>query len=82
MQGFCLQTCADVPHPLDRHLHEVTSQISGAGAWAAFADGCCCDRPTLETIEAQMRVESVEWGRWRGMPALVKPLVWGRAVAS
>jgi SAM-dependent methyltransferase len=49
--------------------------------WAAFADGCHCDRPTLGTIEARMRVESVESGSWRGMPAFVKPLVWGRAVA-
>jgi SAM-dependent methyltransferase len=57
-----------------------TLQRRSAGAWAAFADGCRCDRPTLETIEAQMRVESVESGRWRGMPAIVKPLVWGRAV--
>lgn len=58
-----------------------TLQRRSARAWAAFADGCRCDRPTLDTIEAQMRVESVEWGRWRGMPAIVKPLVWGRAVA-
>jgi SAM-dependent methyltransferase len=58
-----------------------TLQRRSVRAWAAFADGCRCDRPTLETIEAQMRVESVEWGRWRGMPAIVKPLVWGRAVA-
>ena len=28
--------------------------------WAAFADGCQCDRATLGTIEAQMRIESVE----------------------
>jgi len=55
-------------------------QRRSAGAWAAFADGCRCDRPTLATIEAQMRVESVESGRWRGMPAIVKPLVWGKAV--
>ena len=48
--------------------------------WAAFADGCRCDRPTLATIESQLRVESVERGRWRGMPAIVKPLVWGSAV--
>ncbi len=48
-------------------------------AWAAFADGCQCDRPTLETIEASMRVESVSRASWRGMPAVVKPLVWGRA---
>jgi SAM-dependent methyltransferase len=47
--------------------------------WAAFADGCRCDRPTLATIESQLRVESVERGRWRGMPAIVKPLVWGSA---
>ena len=50
-------------------------------AWAAFADGCQCDRRTLATIESQMRVESVEHGRWRAMPAVVKPLVWGSAVS-
>ncbi len=55
-------------------------QRRSARAWAAFADGCRCDRPTLATIEAQLRVESVEQGRWRGMPAIVKPLVWGVAV--
>ncbi|HVO53145.1 MAG TPA: class I SAM-dependent methyltransferase [Solirubrobacterales bacterium] len=56
-------------------------QRRSARAWAAFADGCRCDRPTLATIEAQLRVESVEHGRWRAMPAIVKPLVWGSAVA-
>ncbi len=53
-----------------------------AGPWAAFADGCRCDRPTLETIGARMRVETVSRARWRGMPALVKPLVVGQAVAA
>ncbi len=57
-----------------------TLQRRSAAAWAAFADGCRCDRTTLETIEARMRVESVQSGSWRGMPAIVKPLVWGRAV--
>lgn len=52
-----------------------------ARPWAAFADGCRCDRPTLATIESQLRVDSVERGRWRGMPAIVKPLVWGSAIA-
>jgi ubiquinone/menaquinone biosynthesis C-methylase UbiE len=47
--------------------------------WAAFADGCQCDRPTLATIEAQMRIASIERGSWKGMPAIVKPLVWGSA---
>lgn len=50
-----------------------------ARPWAAFADGCRCDRPTLATIESQLQVDSVEHGRWRGMPAVVKPLVWGSA---
>lgn len=47
--------------------------------WAAFADGCQCDRPTADTIRAQMRIESIERASWRGMPAIVKPLVWGSA---
>jgi SAM-dependent methyltransferase len=50
--------------------------------WAAFADGCQCDRPTLATIEASMRVDSDSRASWRGMPAIVKPLVWGRALAG
>jgi len=50
-------------------------------SWAAFADGCRCDRPTLVTIESQLRVESVGRGSWRGMPAIVKPLAWGEATA-
>jgi len=47
--------------------------------WAAFADGCRCDGRPWATIESQLRVESVDRGRWRGMPAIVKPLVWGSA---
>jgi SAM-dependent methyltransferase len=56
-------------------------QRRSARAWSAFADGCQCDRPTLETIEASMRVESVSRGAWKGMPTIVKPLVWGRAIS-
>jgi SAM-dependent methyltransferase len=54
-------------------------QRRSARAWASFADGCRCDRPTLATIEAGMRVEALERASWRGMPAIVKPLIWGRA---
>lgn len=54
-------------------------QRRSARPWAAFADGCRCDRPTLATIESRLRVESAERGSWRGMPAIVKPLVWGCA---
>ncbi|OJU85208.1 MAG: hypothetical protein BGO11_10395 [Solirubrobacterales bacterium 70-9] len=48
-------------------------------AWAGFAAGCRCDRETVATIEAQMRIESIERDSWKGMPAIVKPLVWGSA---
>jgi SAM-dependent methyltransferase len=57
-----------------------TMQRRSADAWASFADGCRCDRHTLATIEARMEVEALERASWRGMPAIVKPLVSGRAV--
>jgi SAM-dependent methyltransferase len=54
-------------------------QRRSARAWAGFADGCRCDRDTVATIEDRLRIESIGWATWRGMPAIVKPLVWGRA---
>lgn len=57
-----------------------TLQRRSVRPWAAFADGCQCDRATVGTIEDRMRIESLERGSWRGMPAIVKPLVWGSAV--
>jgi SAM-dependent methyltransferase len=59
-----------------------TMQRRSVGPWAAFADGCQCDRKTLATIEARMRIAKVERATWRGMPAIVKPLVWGWALAA
>jgi SAM-dependent methyltransferase len=56
-------------------------QRRSARPWAAFADGCRCDRATLETISDQMRIESLDRGSWRGMPGIVKPLAWGSATA-
>lgn len=56
-----------------------TLQRRSVRPWAAFADGCRCDRETVKTIEGRMRIESIERGSWRGMPAIVKPLVWGSA---
>jgi SAM-dependent methyltransferase len=56
-------------------------QRRSARPWAAFAEGCRCDRPTLATIESRLQVDSVGRGSWRGMPAIVKPLVWGSAAA-
>ncbi len=50
--------------------------------WAAFAAGCQCDRETLGTIEVRMRIAKIERGAWKGMPAIVKPLVRGWAIAD
>jgi SAM-dependent methyltransferase len=50
-----------------------------ARAWSAFADGCQCNRPTMETLEASMHIASVNHATWRGMPSIVKPLIWGAA---
>jgi ubiquinone/menaquinone biosynthesis C-methylase UbiE len=72
---FCEHVEADSPR-LRRWQHRL------ATPWALWADGCRCDRPTLETIGAAMRIESVERDAWRGMPSLVKPLVIGRAVTT
>ena len=49
--------------------------------WAAFAEGCQCNRPTLETIEEHLNVAALRRESWRGMPALVHPLVTGEATA-
>jgi SAM-dependent methyltransferase len=50
--------------------------------WRGFAGGCVCNRPTAElmrgcgfTVEADDRV-------WRGMPAIVHPLIVGSATVS
>jgi SAM-dependent methyltransferase len=52
------------------------------GAWAAFAQGCRCDRDTLAAISAQFDVSDLETAEWDGMPSIVAPLVIGHAVPS
>jgi ubiquinone/menaquinone biosynthesis C-methylase UbiE len=50
--------------------------------WRVFAAGCHPNRDTLGLLsESSLRVEPVDAGRWDGMPAIVRPLVSGRAVA-
>jgi len=50
-----------------------------ASPWCAFAGGCRCNRPTL-TLMAECGFEfDVSEAAWRGMPAIVKPLAYGRA---
>jgi SAM-dependent methyltransferase len=48
-----------------------------AGAWAAFGQGCRCNRATEDVLAGAFRLEVVERGRWHGMPAVVRPLVTG-----
>ena len=51
-----------------------------AGPWRAWGSGCRCNQPTLALLErGGMRVEWIETGAWRGMPAIVRPLVTGVA---
>lgn len=51
--------------------------------WAALADGCQCNRRTLETIQsAGFELRELDRDRWRGMAPLVWPLVSGVAVKS
>lgn len=50
-----------------------------AGPWAAVAMGCRCDRPLLAEIGRVLALEDVARSTWRGMPALVHPLVIGSA---
>ncbi|HST54283.1 MAG TPA: class I SAM-dependent methyltransferase [Solirubrobacteraceae bacterium] len=50
--------------------------------WRAFASGCRCNQDTVALVEAApFRVSASEPARWRGMPALVRPVVLGEAVA-
>lgn len=51
-----------------------------ADAWATVADGCRCNRETLETISSHMQITTVDRFIWRGMPHLVHPVIVGEAV--
>ena len=47
--------------------------------WRRFAAGCCCNRPTAELMRACGFAVAADDFAWRGMPAVVRPLVVGRA---
>ena len=76
--GCSLALGKQLKGPLEQRWRHALQRRS-VRPWAAFADGCQCDRATVETIEARMRIESIERGSWKGMPPIVKPLVWGSA---
>lgn len=47
--------------------------------WRGFAGGCVCNRPTLESMRGCGFTVEADEAVWRGMPAIVHPLVVGRA---
>ena len=50
-----------------------------ARPWRRFAEGCRCNRATLELIEAcGFRIDARP-AAWRAMPSIIRPLVIGRA---
>lgn len=51
--------------------------------WNAFADGCSCNRRTLELLKGQRFVINVvDRLEWRRMPPIVRPLIHGCATAA
>ena len=69
---FCEHVRADSPR-LGRWQRRLASP------WAAFAQGCRCDRPLDDLIAATLTVHRSDAERWRGMPSIVGPLVVGEA---
>jgi len=47
--------------------------------WSGFARGCRCDQATPELLRASGFRTELRPARWRGMPAIVAPLVIGTA---
>jgi SAM-dependent methyltransferase len=51
-----------------------------ARPWQRFAEGCRCNRATVELINAgELEVDQLRTASWRGVPSIVRPLVAGRA---
>ena len=50
-----------------------------AGPWRRVAEGCRCNRATLELMDACGFGLDVHPAKWRAMPPIIRPLVIGRA---
>jgi ubiquinone/menaquinone biosynthesis C-methylase UbiE len=50
--------------------------------WRHFAGGCICNRPTVELMRASGFTVVADDVVWRGMPAIVHPLVVGSATLT
>jgi ubiquinone/menaquinone biosynthesis C-methylase UbiE len=71
-----------IEHLRSEHRRWARWQDRLEAPWAAFAEGCRCNRRTLELIEGSpLSLDDVEREAWRGMPRLVRPLAIGRARA-
>lgn len=54
-----------------------------ADPWRQFAEGCHCNRATLELIRASgLKLEEVHEESWRGEPPIVRPLILGVATKN
>jgi SAM-dependent methyltransferase len=53
-----------------------------AGPWQRFAEGCRCNRATLELMDACGFRHEAQPAPWRAMPPIIRPLVIGRATAG
>lgn len=53
-----------------------------AGLWAAWAQGCRCDRDLVSAIRSRFDLHAVRSTEWTGMPGLVRPLVVGSATPA
>jgi SAM-dependent methyltransferase len=72
---FCEHVRAEEPKAARR-------QTRLAGPWAAFAQGCRCDRDTVALLKQRFDIEDMSTARWRGMPSVVHPLVIGTATPA
>jgi SAM-dependent methyltransferase len=51
--------------------------------WRAFVGGCRCNQDTLKLFDGlPFQLARTESARWRGMPAIVGPVVLGEAIAT
>ncbi len=57
-------------------------QLRLAGLWAAWAQGCRCDRDLVSAIGSQFDLRVTRTAEWTGMPVLVRPLVVGSATPA
>ncbi|WP_328453251.1 MULTISPECIES: class I SAM-dependent methyltransferase [unclassified Amycolatopsis] len=72
---FCEHVRAEDPK-------QARKQTRLAGPWAAFAQGCRCDRDTIALVKQRFDIEDLSTARWRGMPSVVHPLVIGTATPT